>query len=359
MKGSTTVTRETAKKKVPIMLPEVMTKIYQPNRITQAHLPLTLMQAKIFAYIMMQLQEPIKANMSGSSIDQLEIFSHPDYIKVPIHLNELISDSSNYRHVRQAVKDLASVVVAIPYKDAQGKGMERITGLIRADIPTQATGSSVVIIEIDKRVAQVLINVDKNTDNLPINYTMFYFEIVARAKSQYTGRLYPLIASWRKKGGFSIPMEDLKDFLSISDKYSRFYDFKKKVLDPVQKDLYEKSDCWFNCDLKGFKTIEKGKVMLNFKVITPEFKIELDKQDDRIIFMLKNYHFSESQLNEVKEILKSTELNRNLFVQRISEIDDFIYKNNQDPAKVIIESKPNYMFKALLKQFEGYKPFVN
>ena len=66
--------KKTAKNIAPVALPEVMTKIYQPNRITQAHLPLTLMQSKIFAYIMLQLQAPIKDIMNGNNHNQLDFF---------------------------------------------------------------------------------------------------------------------------------------------------------------------------------------------------------------------------------------------------------------------------------------------
>lgn len=344
--------KKTAKGIVPVALPEVMTKIYQPNRITQAHLPLTLMQSKIFAYIMLQLQAPIKDIMNGNNHNQLDFFSHPDYVKIPIHLSRLITDPSNYRHVKQAIKKLASVVVSFPYRNKEGVGMERITGLIRADIPIEATGSSIVTIEIEKHIAEILTNIEKNNENLPINYTSYYFEIVNHSKSQYTPRLYPYIASWRKKGGFSISMDDLKNLLSISDMYERFYDFKKKVLDPVQKDLCDlNSDCWFNCNLKDFKTVEKGKVILNFKVITPDLKRQLEKQDESILTMLKNYSLNVEQLTVLKGILQTCDLDRNLLFRRISEIDDFIYKNNLNPDKQNIENKANYMFKALLKQF--------
>lgn len=359
MKDTKKITRKTAKRKVPIVLPDVMSKIYQPNRITQAHLPLTLMQSKIFAYIMLQLQEPIQAHMNGATINQLDLFAKDDCIKIPIHIKDLNVDASNYRHVKQAIRDLASVVVAVPYRNAEGIGHERITGLIRADIPIQATGSSKVIIEIEKKVAEVLINIDKNTENKPINFTSYFFEIVAGSKSQYTGRLYPLIASWRKKGAFSISMDDLKTLLSIENKYDRFFDFKKKVLDPVQQDLYEKSDCWFNCNTKGFKTVEKGKIILNFKVITPEFKSERDKQCESTLYMLKNYHLNEDQLNEIRSILFNYELDLNLFRKRVIEIDDFIANNNQNQEKSRIENKASYMHKALIKQFGNFKTSVN
>ncbi len=352
MKSENTVIKKTAKKKVPITLPEVMTKIYQPNRITQAQLPLTLLQSKIFAYVMLQLQDAIKASMNGNSYHQMELFAHPDLVKIPIALSEITSNPTQYREVKKAINDLAGVVVSVPYKDQKGNGMQRITGLIRADIPEKATYSSVINIEIEKRVAEVLINIDRNQDNIPINYTSYYFEIVANSKSQYTGRMYPLISSWMKKGAFSISMDDLKTYLCISDKYTRFYDFKKKVLDLVQKDLYEKSNCWFNCNQRDFKTVEKGKIMLNFKVITPEFKKEQDKKDEQIIGLLKtHFAFKPNQISQIQEILKDEEVNRNSILQKISEVDDFIYKNNQNPDKTPIENKNNYMLSAILKQF--------
>jgi hypothetical protein len=352
MRTENTVVKKTAKKQVPITLPEVMTKIYQPNRITQAQLPLTLMQSKIFAFVMLQLQEAIKASMNGSSYHQLELFAHPDCVKIPIPLGEITKNPSQYREVKKAIKDLAGVVVEVPYRDDKGVQMQRIAGLIRADIPNKATYSSLIHIEIEKRIAAVLIDIDKNNENKPINFTSYYYEIVAKSTSQYTPRIYPLISSWLKKGAFSISMDDLKNILSIPDKYPRFPDFKKNVLDLVQKDLFESSNCWFNCNQKDFKTVEKGKIMLNFKVITPEFKKELDKKDEYILGMLKlNYSFQPDQLDQIKLILQDVEVDRNGLLQKISEVDDFIYKNNLNYDKQPIENKNNYMLKALLRQY--------
>ncbi len=346
------VIKNTAKRQVPITLPEVMTKIYQPNRVTQAQLPLSLIQSKIFAFIMLQLQEAVKANMNGNSYQQLEIFSNPDCVKIPIPLKEITKNPSQYREVKKAIRDLAGVVVDVPYWNAKGIEMQRITGLIRADIPKKATYSSLIHIEIEKQIAAVLIEIDRNTENKPINFTSYYYEIVAKSTSQYTARIYPLISSWLKKGAFTISMDDLKNILCIPDKYPRFPDFKKNVLDLVQKDLYEASNCWFNCNHRDFKTVEKGKVMLNFKVITPEFKRELDKKDEYILGVLKlNYSFQSNQLDEIKALLEDVDFDRNALLQKITEVDDFIYKNNTNHDKTFIENKNNYMLKALLKQF--------
>jgi hypothetical protein len=347
-----TIIKKTAKRNKAIELPEVMTKIYQPNRITNAHLPLTLIQSKIFAYVMLQLQEAIKADMGGKAYQQLDLFVHPDLIKIKIPLKEISANASSYRDVKQSIRDLAAVVVSVPYTDGQGKGMQRITGLIRADIPDKATYNSNIEVEIEKKVAEVLIRVDKNDHNLPINYTSYYFETVLRAKCIYTSRLYPLIASWAKKGAFTISMDSLKEILSISDKYPRFFDFKKNVLEAVQDDIYEKAHCWFNCNLAGFKTTEKGKVMLNFKVITPEFKKELEKKDENILFMLKtHYKFNPDQLKVIEDILQGDNVNRHAITVKISEVDEHIHKNNNNHDKEPIENKANYMLKSLVQQF--------
>ncbi|MEJ6982406.1 replication initiation protein [Pedobacter sp. P351] len=354
MAKKTNVIKKTAKKKVPIELPAVMTKIYQPNRITNAHLPLTLTQSKIFAYVMLQLQSAIKPQMNGLSFLQLDLFEkdNPDLVKLIVPLKEIATSASQYRDVKQAIKDLAAVVVAVPYKDEKGKGMERITGLIRANIPDKADYNSEIQIEIEKRVAEVLVRIDKNDNNLPVNYTSYYYETILRAKSVYTPRLYPLIASWAKKGGFSISMDKLKEHLSIPDQYPRFYDFKKNVLEPVQKDIFEKAHCWFNCNAKDFKTIEKKEVMLNFKVITPEFQEEMTKKDETILGMLRlHFGFNNEQIRKVEEILKDQEISRHAINQKIVEVEDFIFRTNSDHTKEPIENKANYMLKALVQQF--------
>lgn len=347
-----TIVKKTAKRKKAIELPEVMTKIYQPNRITNAQLPLTLIQSKVFAYVMLQLQEAIKADMSNKSYQQLDLFLNPNLVKIKIPLSEISSRASSYRDVKESIRDLAGVVVSVPYKDETGKGMQRITGLLRADIPDKATYNSTIDVEIEKKVAEVLIRIDKNDDNSPINFTSYFFETVLSARCVYTPRLYPLIASWSKKGAFTIGMDELKNILCIPDKYPRFYDFKKNVLEPVQEDIYEKAHCWFNCNVANFKTTHKGKTMLNFKVITPEFKKELGKRDENILNILRtHYKFNPDQIKAIENILAADDLNRNAFMQKISEIDEHIHKNNADHSKDEIVNKTQYMYKSLTQQF--------
>lgn len=347
-----TIIKKTAKRKKAIELPEVMTKIYQPNRITNAQLPLTLIQSKVFAYVMLQLQEAIKADMGNKSYQQLDLFLNPNLVKIKIPLSEISTRASSYRDVKQSIRDLAAVVVSVPYKDETGKGMQRITGLLRADVPDHATYNSTIDVEIERKVADVLIRIDKNDDNIPINFTSYYYETVLSARSVYTPRLYPLIASWAKKGAFTIGMDELKNILSIPDKYPRFYDFKKNVLEPVQNDIFEKAHCWFNCNVADFKTAHKGKIMLNFKVITPEFKKELEKRDHQILNILQtHYKFNTDQIKVIQDILTSDDINRGAFLQKISEVDEHIHKNNADHEKDEIVNKTQYMFKSLTQQF--------
>lgn len=351
MEEKLTVIERTSQRKV-LELPAVMTKIYQPNRITNAQLPMSLTQSKIFAYVMLQLQNPIKSIMGGRSISQLDLFTNDNVVKIAISLKEIGSSASQYRDIKLAINKLAAIVVAVPYKDAQGKKMQRITGLIRADIPDKADYNSTIEIEIEKKIAEVLIKIDKNDQDLPINYTSFYYEIVLRSKSVYTARLYPLISSWARKGSFTVSLEYLKEFLCISDKYPRYYDFIKNVLEPVQDDVFEKADCWFNCKIKGFKTVRKKQIILNFKIITPSFKKELEKREEQILNMLKvNYAFTPAQLKKVAVIFKNHENNHKLINRKIISVDEFIYHNNKDTDKDRIEDKANYMLRSLISQF--------
>lgn len=342
----------TGKRQVPIMLPEVMTKVYQPNRVTDGHMDFTLYQGRIFNFIMLKLQDAVKASMNNKKYDQLEMFRSPDVIRIPIPLNEIVDNPSLYGKVKDAIQDMSARQVHFPFTNAQGIEMRRFTGFIRAEIPERPNYTSDVIIEIETRVAEILVNIDKNAQNLPINYTSYYYEIGQHSKCVYTFPIYRFLSSWKSKGGVSIAIDDLKERLSLADKYDRFFDFKKRVLDVVQSELLEKSDLWFNCNTKDFKTFENGKVILNFKIITPEFKKELAKSDDYILNMLKNhYQLSSSQLEPLTKIFKDDDLDRKLIIKRIGEIEEFIYKNNENINKPPIENKGSYMLKALLKQF--------
>lgn len=340
------VVKKTAKKQKLVMLPEVRNYVIQPNRITNAIYNYTLFQERIFTAIMYYLQEPINMSMKNLNYQQLDLFTSSDKVRINIPLKD-ISRPEQYKDVKKAIKEMASIVLELPYTTKEKKERIRVTNLFSADIPAHADYSSFVSIDMEKVVAHKLIEIDKDFSSKPINYTRYIYEIAQNAETKYTSRLYKIISSWKKRGGFIITLDQLKENLGIINKYPSYSDFKRRVLLPAQAELYEKADCWFNCKAKDFE-IRDGKAVthLNFKVITPEFAQEDTKKTDYIKNILRDhYNFTDLDLNEIRPILNSEDISRQDIINKIMQISEYLSTHHE------IVHKKEYVIKSIKNEF--------
>jgi Initiator Replication protein len=339
----------TRKKKKLVLLPAIKNYVYQPNRVTNAVYDYSLIQERLFNAVMFYLQGNIKERMSGVQYQQLSLFRkapNNDVYTLNIPLKE-ISTPQNYEHVKSSIKQLASVVVEIPFVDeSTKKEMMRYTGLIRANLPKDGERTSFIEIEIEKRVAKLLIEIDLNKNGQPVNYTRFVYEIAQNATSKYTSRIYKLICSWKKKGGFTMSLDEFRQWLGIEEKYKYYNDIRKHILVPVQEELFEKADCWFNCSDKDF-AIKNGNSVthLNFKVITPELIEDAGKKVDYIINLLKTYfYFTDANIDEIRGVLDAA------VIQALLTKVLFL-KEHIDTNRTKITDIPRYVIKTLLNEF--------
>jgi len=343
------------KKPKRIVLPQIRNYIVQPNRVTKSRFGAdvggyTLIQHKILTAIMYYLQEPIHLAMKGHLYNQLEIFSNPDLIKLAIPMSD-IGKPRQYQEIRENIKRLASIVVAVPYISKEGKDMERITGLIRADLEISSKRSSVMVIEIEKRVADILIKIDRDADGTPKNYTRHAYEVSQNATCKFTPTIYKLLCSWKKKGEFKISLDELRADLCLTSMYSEYSDFKRRVLIPVMNELKEIGDCWFDCTVKSFVEKKRNKpVMLCFKVITPELFKEMDERANYIRNMLRtNFKFQPKDIEDINHVLHNKEINQRDIIHKILFIEEQIYKKGLTDDKV--KSPRHFALAALLNEF--------
>jgi plasmid replication initiation protein len=355
MKAPEKVPHVTEKRNKIIMLPAVKDYIYQPNRVTNAIYDYSLTQEKIFNAVMFYLQDAIKVSRKGEDYTQLALFKDfkdSQFIKFKIPLKDL-SIPQNYEHVKKSVKQLASIVVEIPYKDEVTKEeFIRYQGLLIANVPKENNRSSYIQVEIDKRIAKLLIDIEQNQYGQPINYTRFIYSIAQSAKNKYTSRIYKLICSWRKKGGFVISLEDFREQLGIDSKYKYYNDIKKHILVPVQEELFEKADCWFNCNSEDFITKQGNTVThLNFKVITPALIKEESERKDYIIYLLKtHFKFEDKHIEQIKPVLNTTPTSDMLF--KITQLREYYLENITKISDVTV-----YVLKSILNEFENQLKF--
>ena len=246
----------------------------------------------------------------------------------------------------------ASVVVAVPYISKEGKNMERITGLIRADIEQASSRSSIMTIEIEKKVADILIKIDRDLDGTPKNYTRHAYEVTQNATCKFTPVIYKLLCSWRKKREFKIGLDELKADLCIPEMYKEYYDFKRRVLVPVMEELKEIGDCWFDCNARGFLERKKGKAtMLCFRVITADMIKEDDSRAEYIRNMLKtHFDFKSEDIDQINSILLNANVDKKQILTKIMYLAETISKKSMTEDRV--KNKKSFVLTSLINEFE-------
>lgn len=105
-------------------------------------------------------------------------------------------------------------------------------------------------------------------------FTQYQLKNIAYFNSVHSIRIYELITQYRSIGSREITIEDLKKWLQVEEKYSAFFDFKKRVLTPAIAEINEKSDLFIEVEqIKRGRTIHA----LNFVINHKKQAVENDK----------------------------------------------------------------------------------
>jgi plasmid replication initiation protein len=349
------IVKKSIKRKERIVLPG-STEIYQTNRITNGKFNgFTLIQTKLLVGIIKGLQDAIKFNMSGNNWEQLELFkpTHEGLVRVGIFLSE-IARPDQYKEVIQAGKEMQTLQIKLKRKIDDKEYIGHTSLITVFNEPRKINGRSVVFIDMLKDVAKQVIDIDKNAKGIPAHYTKYLYEVALQARCKYTPKLYMLLSSWKSKGGAYFTLPELKTQLGIGEEeYSRYADFKKFVLIPVQKDLEKKSDIWFNCKASDFE-MRKGKevIGISFKIIVPEFEIEMEQKADYIRQMLRlHFQLNDSLIQRIAPIFSNMDSQKYAsIVNKIQDIKTHI--NSVENTEDQIKEKPAYVATSLLNEFK-------
>lgn len=269
--------KEKAKEKSRKKLPKaVMNSIggniwlVQPTVLTMMRYDYTQMESKIFFQIIDKLQSSIKEafnsyrknrmeNLSENSLFKNEEFQDPtssDSITLKIPIRDFGVPAYNYPKLKEAFKTISDVPVEIEYKDKKGLDWQQFDHLCSVSIPKNAPNSHTeyVYVHIKKNTAMYMLSMRSG-------YTRYLKQTVLLSSNSYTPRFYTLLSLYKTKPTPPvIYLKDLRSMLCLEDKYSRFSDFKKRVLDVAYKDLKEMAankiaDFYFEYD----KVYETGK----------------------------------------------------------------------------------------------------
>lgn len=162
--------------------------------------------------------------------------------------------------------------------------------------------------------------------NLKNRYTKYELVNIGAFTSTHTIRLYELCSQYKAVGKREIKLEDLKDWLQISNKYPRYNSFNQWVLTPAIEEINAKSDLIISVD-----PIKRGRSVVALKfVISPKRKA-IDIELKRPKFPHKNQYGRFVKLDRQNPKMSSAEYG-NYARDCLKILEDF-YSNIDDVPK--------------------------
>jgi len=106
-------------------------------------------------------------------------------------------------------------------------------------------------------------------------FTQYKVENVIKMKSIYAIRIYEIAKSWEGLGRFTLSVENMKKTFGISDKYTLYADFKRKVILKAIKEIN------LHSDLKiSFKEIKQGRKVTSIRFLLGDIDFDDKVADD-------------------------------------------------------------------------------
>ena len=194
-------------------------KVVKANALVQkSRFNLTMQEQKIILYLISKIKP-----------QDMELEEHIFQIKDFCKLCGLDSDSgANYSYIKKTLKGLRDKSIWVTLDD----GYE--STLSWMDYVKLGIKSGAVIIKISNMMKPYLLELQQH-------FTQYEILYILAMKSQYSIRLYELLKSYEYKHKLIINIDDLKRKL-FAEKYDRFPDFRRKVLDISMREINELSD---------------------------------------------------------------------------------------------------------------------
>lgn len=222
-------------------------KIVKSNDLVQkARFQLTLQEQKIILYLISKIK-PSDDNFIYQD------FSITDFCKV---CGIDYKSGKNYKHVKDTIKALSDKSVWLIH-DA---GAETLVRWINKAWVNKKSG--IIKLRLDDDMKPYLLQLQERFTSYELYYTL-------AMRSQYSIRLYEILKSYEYRRRKDFEIDELKRIL-FADNYTRYPDFKRKVIDIAIREINDLSDINVT-----YEVIKTGR-----KVSKIEFFIKLKKDID-------------------------------------------------------------------------------
>lgn len=332
------------------------TWLLQPIAVTMMRHDYSLIQIRILVSIVENMQRKLYEILNKSQM-QPTIFTPAELdddgrLEVKAYFKTLGVDPNHYPQLRESLKLLASVPVEIPYKTSDGRNYLKVTNLCDVYIPgDEGIYEKYAILKIDRQVAQRLVSLD-------LGYHRLGKQIVFACRNRYTQRVYMFIESWLNKGMTVIKTLEFRKMLRLENRYSKFSDFCRRVLEPAKEELQTLSengfcDCFFDYE-KRYNRGQRGGEPdeLVFHIFRPKNPINgnlqrvTDMQRKQFADMLTRYFGFDAAMADKT----SLRINADNYQSAVAKLVDLKNRMGHD---LTVHDRAAYTYAALENVFKG------
>lgn len=202
--------------------------VTKANALIEANYKLTLTEQKIVLFLVSKIRKE-------DEDFQTYILPIKEFYKLLGY-----QGSPKYSEMRKITKDLMGKVLEIK----EDKKFKQMSWLSYVEY-NQQEGN--VALSFDPRLKPYLLQLKRE-------FTSYRLKNVMELKSNYAIRMYEVLKKWQKVREIIIPLTDLRQMLGTDDKHQEYHNFKKRVLNPAQQELKEKTDIFFE-----YEELKKGR----------------------------------------------------------------------------------------------------
>lgn len=259
--------------------------VVKANKLIEAKGRLSLLEQKIFA----SLVSEITPGQDSKTLYKININE----------IAELSNSKSSdiYNKLKKAAKNLLDKKILI--EDDERSSFLAMTLFSSVEYKKN---SGVLEIEISKKLKPYLLAI--NGSDTP--FTKYQLSNILKLKSSYSIRIYELLKQYLKLHVRKFELEELKDYLGISEKYKVFSNFETYVLKVATKEINQNTDINI-----AYRKIKKGR-----KITHIEFEITQNEIDRELQNMESLY--SKEEVESLKERLGLA--NKKINMKQISEL---------------------------------------
>lgn len=191
----------------------IIRTVNKSNDLIRAYYDLSITEQKIILIAISYIEDP------ECRIVNIPLSSYKKYLGL---------ESFNYEHFDKILKSLRQNTITIAKTDKNTGEISE--GVITGFVDSIKIKDSIISVNFNKDIWDYLINLKKD-------YTKYQLTYVLKLKSKHSIRLFELLKSYEYLSGHTIKVNELRQYLYLDDKYPRYNDLDKKILEPAINEI--------------------------------------------------------------------------------------------------------------------------